>query len=109
MRDLNEGRLIPTNAENVLRVLTELAKNNHASLGVCIRYSTVSGKFYFDAGCEIKEGVTLRPPGCNHQNTIEQAAEAIMQELQGKQLVFNAGDDEKRREVFFCNLTELFG
>ena len=105
MSDFEEGRVKMTKAEKVLKALTELSKNCHGR-DVCIMYSTISEQFYFSIPCEIKEGHTLRGPREGHRNTIEDAAVTIMRELQGKHLVFNAGNDEKRREVFFYQMEE---
>ena len=95
-------------AERILKTLTTLSENcKNGANNPCIKYSVSLGGFFFDLPCcEIKKGITLTKPQDVVKDTIEEAAKAIINALAGQHLVFNAGDDEKRREVLFYKIEE---
>ena len=94
-----------TIAEKVLKQLTELC-------GACyvvppgIEYSTVSKQFYLSAPFNIKEGICLKGVVA-HEDTIEAACLSFIRAITGKLLVFNAMDEEKRKEVLFMDMLSL--
>jgi len=85
-------------AEKILKSLSDLCYQC-GTIGATINYSTYSKKYYLHIPCEIKDGIVLRGV-VEHRDTIEEAAEAIIEAIEGKLLVFNASS-ESRKEVFF--------
>jgi hypothetical protein len=84
---------------NALKVLINFISTYSDFSGVEAHYSQYTSKYYCSVPFEIKDGCVLKGVCC-HADTIEESAEDIINQINGKLLVFNASTSD-RKEVFF--------
>ena len=89
--------------EKGLRILANLSANNNLCGGTEIHYVSETKKFYVHLPLHIKDGICLTDI-VEHRDTISEAVNAYIEQLNGKTLIFNDHNDKYRKEVFVYNM-----